>query len=332
MEENNKVSIIIPAYNVEKYIKKCIESICNQTYRNIEIIIIDDGSTDNTAKIVDRYSHYDNRIKIIHKENKGVSAARNIGIEVSKGEYLVFVDADDYLASDYIEYMVSLAQRSNADFCLSKNCYTRKNEPQISTDEIQDLSPEEATALLLSPIVIVGCWNKILKKSFIDAHNLRFSTSLFYGEGLSFITQASQLASCVTAGNRKVYYYRRNNELSATTKFDINKLRNGEKALYMIKNDIVKSSPQVQAMWVLHMSMFSLGATTKICINKCKKQYKEDYKHWISYLRGNIIYLLKSKYVSRYRKTLLLGGCISPRILAKLDLIRRNRIANVSVE
>ena len=113
---------------------------------------------------------------------------------------------------------------SGADFCFSKNCYTRSNESQVEQDKIETRSSTDATALLLSPQVIVGCWNKIYKKSFLDQHALRFSTNLFYGEGLSFITAAAQCCDIVGIGCRKVYYYRRNNELSATTKFSIEKI------------------------------------------------------------------------------------------------------------
>lgn len=326
MKEKVLVSIIVPAYNVKKYIEKCLNSICQQSYKNLDIIIVDDGSSDGTSKIIDEKAREDGRIRVIHIVNSGVSAARNIGIRTAKGEYLIFVDADDYLAIDCVEYMMKLACRSNADFCLSKNCFTQKNDKQIKNDLVMDLMPEDATALLLSPEVIVGCWNKIFKKSFLDANNLYFSTSLFYGEGLFFITQAAQLSNRITVGNKKVYYYRRNNEMSATTKFDIEKLRNGEKALYMIMNNVIKPSEQVLIMWKLHICMFYLGAVTKIRANKCKDKYDIEYKHWLGYIRKNYVFLFKSRCVSNYRKALLFGGCISPLIMARLDLIRRKKI------
>ena len=91
-----KISIIVPIYNVEKYIRKCIESIINQTYRNIEIILVDDGSPDNCGKICDEYAKKDSRVKVIHKKNGGLSDARNKGTEVATGEYIMYVDSDDY--------------------------------------------------------------------------------------------------------------------------------------------------------------------------------------------------------------------------------------------
>lgn len=104
---NNFISVIVPIYNVEKYLKKCIESIINQTYKNLEIILVDDGSTDDSGKICDEYASKDTRIKVIHKVNGGQSSARNAGIDVctSGGEFITFVDGDDYLAADMYEYL-----------------------------------------------------------------------------------------------------------------------------------------------------------------------------------------------------------------------------------
>ena len=326
------VSIIVPAYNVDKYIEKCLSSILNQTYTNIEVIVVDDGSTDQTGKLLDSLSQHDSRVQAIHKRNAGVSAARNSGIEISTGDYLVFVDADDYIAKDYIEYMLSLIESTGSDFCLSKYCYTKSGEKQTESECIDRLEPEDATALLLSPDVIVGCWNKIFKRSLIVNNNIWFSTTLFYGEGLTFITTLSQISKSVGVGNRKVYYYRRNNESSATTKFDINKLYNGEKALKNIRKQLIINSPKVNTMFNLHLSLFSLGALVKIKSNGLEKEYSEDYKRWKSYIRHNTMKFLFNEEVPVYRKLMLFGGCLSPGLMMKLDTIRRSRISANSVE
>ena len=326
------VSIIVPAYNVDKYIEKCLSSILDQTYINIEVIVVDDGSTDQTGKLLDSLSQHDSRVQVIHKRNSGVSAARNSGIEISTGDYLVFVDADDYIAKDYIEYMLSLIENTGSDFCLSKYCYTKSGEKQTESECIDRLEPEDATALLLSPDVIVGCWNKIFKRSLIVNNNIWFSTTLFYGEGLTFITTLSQISKSVGVGNRKVYYYRRNNESSATTKFDINKLYNGEKALKNIRKQLIINSPKVNTMFNLHLSLFSLGALVKIKSNGLEKEYSEDYKRWKSYIRHNTMKFLFNDEVPVYRKLMLFGGCLSPGLMMKLDIIRRSRISANSVE
>ncbi|OUQ56652.1 hypothetical protein B5E58_10530, partial [Tyzzerella sp. An114] len=95
--ENKKISVIVPIYNVEKYLNRCVDSIINQTYKNLEIILVDDGSPDNCGKICDEYAKKDNRIKVVHKENGGVSSARNVGLNIATGDYIGFVDGDDWI-------------------------------------------------------------------------------------------------------------------------------------------------------------------------------------------------------------------------------------------
>ena len=104
MNNNNKptISVIVPVYKVEKYIRKCIDSILNQTYQNIEVILVDDGSPDNCGKICDEYAYLDKRVRVIHKKNGGLGSARNVGLGLAKGQYIMFVDSDDYLTKDSI--------------------------------------------------------------------------------------------------------------------------------------------------------------------------------------------------------------------------------------
>ena len=111
----DKISIIIPVYNVETYIHKCIGSVLAQTYRNIEVILVDDGSPDNSGIICDEYAKKDKRVIVIHKKNGGLSDARNAGIDAATGDYIVFVDSDDYIAPDMIEKLYETQKRNNAD-------------------------------------------------------------------------------------------------------------------------------------------------------------------------------------------------------------------------
>lgn len=326
------VSVIVPAYNVEKYIEKCIRSISEQTYKEIEIIVVNDGSSDGTCGILHSLQKEDCRIQIIDKDNEGVSAARNDGIKHSSGEFIIFVDGDDYLSNDYVDYMISLIKENNCEFCLSLNCYSQKNEKQSAGLEKKSILPNDAVALLLSPRVVVGCWNKIYSRSFLEKNNLLFSTDLFYGEGLNFIIQCAQKASKVGIGNKKVYYYRRNNNQSATTKFNIEKYRNGEKSLDIIKKNIILNGQKIEDMYLLHRSLFSLGAIVKIIENKCKKQYIEDYKRYKQYLRINLKSILRSKNVSFYRKCLLLSGLFFPSLVSKMDNCRRQKLQNDSIQ
>ena len=116
--KNELVSVIVPVYNVEKYLVQCVDSILNQTYKNIEIILVDDGSTDSSGEICDRYAGSNNNIQCIHKKNQGLGMARNSGIEAASGEYIVFVDSDDYLGENHIANLYAGICSSEADTCI----------------------------------------------------------------------------------------------------------------------------------------------------------------------------------------------------------------------
>lgn len=109
------LSVIVPVYKVEPFLKRCVDSIIHQTYKNLEIILVDDGSPDNCGAICDEYANKDDRIKVIHKENGGQSSARNVGIAIAKGDYIAFVDSDDWIDSDMYETLIGLAEKYDAD-------------------------------------------------------------------------------------------------------------------------------------------------------------------------------------------------------------------------
>jgi hypothetical protein len=204
-------------------------------------------------------------------------------------------------------------------------------DKQVKVDEHRVLNSESAIALLLSPNVVVGCWNKIYKTELIVKNGIEFDTQLFYGEGLTFITEVAKVSKQVSVGNRKLYYYRKNNEDSATTSFDINKFYNGEKALINLKANLGSGSRKVNLMFNYHLCLFRLGALVQLKSYGVDRCYAEDYKRWLSYIRSNALKFILSSELSLYRKLLILSGCVSPFLLAKLDVIRRRRIIKNSV-
>lgn len=117
-QKQTLVSIIIPIYKVEQYLIDCIQSVCSQTYKNIEIILVDDGSPDNCGKICDDYAKMDKRISVIHKENGGLSDARNKGIDIARGDYITFVDSDDYVETTFIEDLYNAIEKTNSDISI----------------------------------------------------------------------------------------------------------------------------------------------------------------------------------------------------------------------
>lgn len=180
------VSIIIPVYNVEKFLDNSINSALNQTYRNIEIILINDGSTDNSGTICDHYSNLDNRVKIKHIENNGVSNARNIGIDISNGEWILFLDSDDILELDVIEYIDK--NKYDVDMILGNFKYVYGPNNINTTDNKFSLDRG------LDLVYQYGYWKtKIcmgsfaIKKSILDRKNIKFNTNTKYGEDVEFI-------------------------------------------------------------------------------------------------------------------------------------------------
>lgn len=165
---NEKVSIIVPVYNVEDYLEKCIVSLINQTFKNIEILLIDDGSTDNSGTICDKYKELDNRIKVFHKKNGGLANVRNYGIAHANGEYIAFVDSDDYVDHDYIECFISGVTKYNSKITLMGHIYEKEHEwiiRQISETE-KVLTIEDAmTELLLDKRLNSYMWQGMFHKS-----------------------------------------------------------------------------------------------------------------------------------------------------------------------
>ena len=129
-----KISVIVPIYNVEKYLKKCLDSIIYQSLKDIEIIMVDDGSTDSCSQICDYYSSLDERIKVVHKENQGLGLARNTGLDIAKGKYVTFIDSDDYISIDYLKKVYNVAEENKADVVYS-------GFANLNNDGIVEFSP-----------------------------------------------------------------------------------------------------------------------------------------------------------------------------------------------
>ena len=214
MNSNDLISVIIPVYNVEKYLNRCIESVINQTYKNLEVILIDDGSTDNSGKICDEYAKKDNRIKVIHKQNGGVSSARNAGLSIAKGEYIGFVDSDDYIEKDMYEFLYNLLLEHKVQVSCCNRFVLEKNKFVQSLDFPKDviLSFNE---ILNDRGYAFYIWNKLVSKKTIE--NIRFSEKLILGEDLLFCLDVFKKAENVVFSKEAKYYYF-NNDGSVTRK------------------------------------------------------------------------------------------------------------------
>lgn len=200
---NPLISVIVPVYNVEKYIRECIDSIIFQTYNNFELILVDDGTPDNSGHICDDYAKKDSRIKVIHKRNEGVSVARNIGIEVAKGEWITFVDSDDKLEEDALQICSDFIRNQSIDLLQFRDTDSNLNDRLI----YEEIVPSKQYLRLEHPITV---WGSMFKKSIINKWNLQFNSNIKIGEDLIFVTNYIKHCKQCLMLNRSLYFYRKN--------------------------------------------------------------------------------------------------------------------------
>jgi len=217
--DNILVTVVINIYNSEKFMDRCVSSAIAQTYRNTEILLIDDGSTDSSAEICGKFEKTDKRVKTVRLENGGVSIARNVAIEMANGEYICFVDGDDYLACDYVEYLLGLCLRFGTDVGVAKNIFSEKNISQTKTDRQKAVTGMCAAADILCYKIPIGPWSKMFKTSFLIENNIRFPEGIFNGDGFVFNTTAFCRTNKTAIGERKVYHYFWYNEGSGSNDF-----------------------------------------------------------------------------------------------------------------
>ena len=217
-----KVSIIIPVYKVEKFLTRCLDSVLGQTLKEIEIILVDDGSPDNCGNICDEYAAKDKRVIVIHKKNAGVSAARNSGLEVASGEFVGFVDSDDYVAATMFEDMYRQAVLADAEMAMCQFAITDGATDQLvhrsSGDDFNVLKFDNKKAFELiadfSRPVQVTVWNKLFKRELIQ--NLRFDTSKRMAEDLEFLMRAMFKSKTIVYVPYVLYAYYAQREGAAT--------------------------------------------------------------------------------------------------------------------
>lgn len=206
------ISIIIPVYKVEEYIEHCIESVINQTYPKIEIILVDDGSPDRCPQICDEWSKQDNRIKVIHKENGGLSDARNIGMTVAQGKYIAFVDSDDWVDKEYISMLYYAAQNTGSDIaaCNIRIVYDENSiEKSASQANVRCYSPKEALKTILQGEGFRAvAWNKLYKRELIM--NESFEVGRLH-EDEFFTYRIVDKAGKLAFVDAKLYNYRQRN-------------------------------------------------------------------------------------------------------------------------
>ena len=281
--EEDLISVIIPVYNVEKYLIKCLDSIINQTYKNIEIILIDDGSPDNCGRICDEYAKRDYRIKVIHKKNEGVAAARNEGLKESKGNYITFVDSDDIVKDDYIEYLYNILTKNDADIacCNFEYIYEQKtnyNKRECKEEKIIVYDKKEALEnLLYQKEIDTSPWGKIYRKDIFKG--IMFPTGKIY-EDFGTIYKTIINANRVVYGNQKKYLYLQRNTSTIGREFCEKDFDMLELAIEM-KKYIMDKYPELEDAInsrIINMDFYFIRRIDKNKYNNEYKKIKDDIK------------------------------------------------------
>lgn len=218
MNDKMLVSVIVPVYNAEKYLARCIDSICTQTYIDLEILLIDDGSRDNSGIICDEYAKKDKRIRVIHRENSGVSITRNIGIKEAKGDYIAFVDADDFIDKDMLDTLVKRAIKCCSDIVMCKYYIKKLKEVSVVAMDYEEVynGEEDVKSKLLYAYYtdyhngLYSLCNKLIKRSIYSTYDIEFNPFLKRGEDAWFIFQCLKHCRRVDFIPEPYYYYCQN--------------------------------------------------------------------------------------------------------------------------
>ena len=205
------ISVIVPCYNVEEYLPKCIESILNQTYRNLEILLVDDGSPDNCGRICDEYAAKDSRIRIIHKKNGGLSDARNAALDVMTGEYVTFIDSDDYVSDEYVEYLYKIIKESGVKLSVSSyQTFVDDSSAEICTNNplfVKIVHTNDAlTGMFYQQIFDTSAWAKMYHRSLFS-DGIRYPKGWLY-EDLPTTYRLMMKCDYIAFGNYRSYFYR----------------------------------------------------------------------------------------------------------------------------
>lgn len=246
---SDTVSVIIPAYNVEKYVSRCLESLISQNYKNFEAIVIDDGSTDSTSCIIEEYSRKDPRIQFIRKENSGVSATRNLGLSLAKGKYLMFFDSDDFMNPNHISSLIEFLENEEDTDCAINgySLYSQKNHKIIKNVEGSEgkFSGQELVERLIlhsgDERLISGVNNKLYIAHIIQKYNLKLDESISYGEDWLFNIEYYNRCRFIRIHNLPTSNYVQYEEDRLSTRFN----PNGLKIAIFIRNRIMSLFPNI---------------------------------------------------------------------------------------
>lgn len=312
----NKVSIIIPVYNVEKYIEECLESVIRQTYKNVEVILIDDGSTDKSGKICDIYMNKDSRIKVIHKKNEGAASAKNIGLKNISGTYVMFVDSDDVIDKKCVENKVRVLEETDADIVQTKFLDMFKNNTQKYTSDIKNKLYKK-DEFLLEYIKYWECaifWNKLYKKEVLK--DIEFIEGRCIDDEF-FTYKIIQNSKKIVISNTYDYYYR-HRKSSVMNDFGHRKkiLKDQIDFIYIRFLDIDKKNKSIRAVYLENL------VDTYLLLSKDSVMDEETLKYLKHKIRSVLGKILTYKFENKILKILIIKLMLSPtkNILSKKNI------------
>ncbi len=304
-----KISVIIPIYNVENYLNECIHSILNQTYKNIELILVDDGSTDKSFEICQIWSKKDKRIKLLHQKNSGASAARNIGLKIASGEYISFIDSDDFINDHMYEKMISRMKETKADICICgyNDIFENRIKKHVYKNIPDDFSPQFFIKHLDDSDKYKGyVWNKLFSKNILQG--IYFDETLSILEDMEYICRISSKIKKCTVVNEPLYNYvqRSSSVLHYHPKVNFSSLVATNKIIKLYENigiDTKKRKEnyiftlklkQMQAI----MAKENIDNLEVIELQKQEKKYKQELKMQYSNFKFYFIMLkIEFKYL-----------------------------------
>ena len=280
-----KISIIVPVYNVEAYLERCVESILKQTYTNLEILLVNDGSTDKSGELCDKLALRDHRIRVIHKENGGLSDARNRGIDEASSNLIGFIDSDDYIDEDMYEtlYRQMVASKADLSMCGHYDVYHQIPEKQVAEIKTWELMPEEAIKMVMeAKILSVTAVNKLYKKALFE--QLRFRIGKIAEDAFIMVDLIHQCSKIVATNEKKYYYVHRENSIT-TQKFSL-KFLNVIEAYEQNAKIISENYPDLYDVAIMRLNWAYFYVLDRLLVdNDFKDKVLED--RLISYLKKN---------------------------------------------
>ncbi len=305
------ISIVVPVYKVENYLRRCIESLLSQTYKHYELILVDDGSPDDCPRICDEYAKTHKNIFVIHKENSGLSAARNSGIEMAKGKFITFVDSDDYVHESFLEVLKTTLDANNVSMsmCSYKRVDDSSGKIILDKDKVRVLDDLSAMNMLLDDQSRCTAWAKLYDMDLFDS--LRFSVGKIM-EDMFVMPTLFEKAKFVAISSQELYFYNQEGESITRSTFNYNKLDMVDGTLFWKKHTELYY-PELSEKASVHY--FTTVINNSIPLSKMNDSYGIlKYDEYKNNILDNYNYIINSKYTTRNTKIKV--------ILMKIQLFR----------